>query len=175
MPRLVSIALTILVFSPAILALVEFGRVRVPKRRRIHRHTTAPLQLWEVPPQPIGVEDSTYHAINRRNILAAALLSSVIVVGAPAARAVKPRNEALCDTGLFDNFLEYRCTPLGNIEDEGAGRKMSETEESTTSSLMSKLMMDQNIDSSSLDEKTNNDSSRSVDTTSEEGSEFTKR
>ena len=59
------------------------------------------------------------------------------------AQAVKPRNEALCDSGLFENFLEYRCTPLGNIEDEATGRELSESEELTSSSLMSKLMMEQ--------------------------------
>lgn len=84
---------------------------------------------------------------NRRTILVGAfgLCSFASFVGSPSdAQAVQPRNEVLCDSGLFDNFLEYRCTPLGNIEDEGAGRKLSESEESTTNSLISKLMTDQN-------------------------------
>jgi hypothetical protein len=96
---------------------------------------------------------------NRRAILVGAfeLCSFAIFVGLPSvAQAVQPRNEVLCDSGLFDNFLEYRCTPLGNIEDEAAGRNLSESEESTTNSLLSKLMMDQNS-AVAIDEATRSD------------------
>ena len=96
---------------------------------------------------------------NRRAILVGAfeLCSVAIFVGLPSvAQAVQPRNEVLCDSGLFDNFLEYRCTPLGNIEDEAAGRNLSESEQSTTNSLLSKLMMDQN-GAVAIDEATRSD------------------
>jgi len=178
MLRLASTALTLLVFfSPSILALVALGGIRRLPERTNRSPTIGPFQLWETLPQSVGAEDSTNDpTIKRRSILATALLlPSVIVIGATPVRAVKPRNEALCDTGLFDNFLEYRCTPLGNIEDEGAGRKMSESEESATNSLMSKLMMDQNIDSVNERTKPDSSSKEDVDNPSKESSNFARR
>jgi hypothetical protein len=55
------------------------------------------------------------------------------------AYALKPRNEALCGTGLFENFLEYRCTSIGNIQDEGYTRPLTDQETQSTDSLLSKL------------------------------------
>lgn len=69
-------------------------------------------------------------------------ITSIIMMTMTApvpANAIKPRNEALCNTGLFENFLEFRCTPLGNIEDEGYSKAMSKREQAMTDSLLSKL------------------------------------
>ena len=72
----------------------------------------------------------------RRSIVSAILGS---VFSPHEARALKPRNEALCDTGLFDNFLEYRCTPIGDIQDEGINKGLSDEELVATDSLLAKL------------------------------------
>lgn len=91
--------------------------------------------------------DKTQEQLSRRRILIAGFLAATttanhMVRGVSLvlpAHAVKPRNEALCNTGLFENFQEYRCTPLGNIEDEGKSKALSSQEEAAADSLLSKL------------------------------------
>jgi hypothetical protein len=61
--------------------------------------------------------------------------------GANEAHAVKPRNEMLCGTGFFTNIWQYKCTDLGDIEDEGKIKAMSAEEETKMDSLMGKLSM----------------------------------
>ena len=67
---------------------------------------------------------------------------AALIGGGASAHAVQPRNEALCNTGLFEHFLEYRCTPLGNIQDEGQTKALSSQEQVTTDSLLSKLSLE---------------------------------
>lgn len=98
---------------------------------------------------------------NTRRALLLASLSTLAVATAHAypAAAVKPRNEALCSTGLFDNFMEYRCTPIGNIQDEGQSKDMTSTESASTDSLMSKLGLSNDETSSAIgiaDDSTSN-------------------
>jgi hypothetical protein len=72
----------------------------------------------------------------------AAWFASVgLLGGANEAQAVKPRNEMLCGTGFFTNIWQYKCTDLGDIEDEGKIKAMSTEEESKMDSLMGKLSM----------------------------------
>jgi hypothetical protein len=52
---------------------------------------------------------------------------------------LQPRNEPLCATGLFEHFLEYKCTPIGDIQDEGVPRAWTAAEVAATESLLSKL------------------------------------
>lgn len=54
--------------------------------------------------------------------------------------AVKNRNEALCGTGFYTNIWQYKCTELGDIQDEGTPGGLSPSEESTAESLLSKFM-----------------------------------
>jgi hypothetical protein len=72
-----------------------------------------------------------------RNLSAAAFSSVATKVVWPAgpAWALKPRNEALCGTGLFTNFLEYRCTDLGDISDEGQKTSFSNSNEAVPPTL----------------------------------------
>jgi hypothetical protein len=85
--------------------------------------------------------DGLRHNGRRRSFLFSPLLVIPYLVSAspPASHAVKPRNEALCNTGLFENFLEYRCTAIGNIQDEGYTKELSAEETQSTDSLLSKL------------------------------------
>ena len=74
--------------------------------------------------------------------MGAAWFTSVgLMGGANEVQAVKPRNEMLCGTGFFTNIWQYKCTDLGDIEDEGKIKAMSIEEESKTDSLMGKLSM----------------------------------
>lgn len=103
-----------------------------------------PASIGAFDPEAEGAHDVGNNvSTSRRRYLLGYLIASVGMVdlsGLPA-HAVKPRNEALCNTGLFENFLEYRCTPIGNIEDEGQSRAMSSQEQAATDSLLSKLSL----------------------------------
>ena len=57
----------------------------------------------------------------------------------PAAHALQERNEALCNTGFFTNIWQYKCTPLGDIQDEGFAKDLTNADQGTVDSLMSKL------------------------------------
>ena len=58
---------------------------------------------------------------------------------AQKAEAKQERNELLCGTGFFTNIWQYKCTDLGDIEDEGKSRKLDESENDKLNSLMGKL------------------------------------
>lgn len=74
--------------------------------------------------------------------MGAAWFTSIGLVGASnEALAVQPRNELLCGTGFFTNIWQYKCTDLGDIEDEGKIKAMSVEEEAKMDSLMGKLGM----------------------------------
>ena len=55
------------------------------------------------------------------------------------ANALQERNEALCSTGFFTNIWQYKCTVVGDIEDEGVAKELSSDDERTVDSLLSKL------------------------------------
>ena len=56
--------------------------------------------------------------------------------------ALKQKNEALCGTGFFEHIYEYKCTAIGDIEDEGYSKGLSQAETGLTDSLMGKLGVD---------------------------------
>jgi len=56
--------------------------------------------------------------------------------------ALKQKNEALCGTGFFEHIYEYKCTAIGDIQDEGMSKTMSQAETGVTDSLMGKLGFD---------------------------------
>ena len=76
----------------------------------------------------------------RRRQLFLQTTAFVTTTAASSAHAVQERNEALCSTGFFTNIWQARCTELGDITDEGVGRDLSTTEETSVDSLFSKLM-----------------------------------
>jgi hypothetical protein len=78
-----------------------------------------------------------------RRSFVAALAGGAAAWGAttttPAAHALQERNEALCNTGFFTNIWQYKCTPLGDIQDEGFAKDLTNADQGTVDSLMSKL------------------------------------
>lgn len=66
---------------------------------------------------------------------------SLLLLSQPSlpVHATQPRNEALCGTGFFTNFMPEKCTDLGDITEDGAATKMSSKELDQTSSLLDKL------------------------------------
>jgi hypothetical protein len=83
----------------------------------------------------------------RRSFLATTTLGIWGTVGGivPAANALQERNDALCGTGFYTNIWQYKCTVVGDIEDEGIPKDLSAEDQGTVDSLMSKL----NIESDS--------------------------
>ena len=74
------------------------------------------------------------------DVVAASIVATMTL--STNAYALQPRNEPLCATGLFEHFMEYKCTPIGDIQDEGIGKELTKVEEQTTNSLLSKLGID---------------------------------
>lgn len=74
--------------------------------------------------------------------------------------AIKERNEALCQTGFFTNIMQYRCTEIGDISDEGKAQDLSESQESSTDTLLSKLKLesDNNVQDEDLKVSGSNES-----------------
>jgi len=62
----------------------------------------------------------------------------VTIPTAPAT-ALQKRNEALCGTGFFEHYDEFRCTPIGDISDEGTSKELSVKEADISDGLMGKL------------------------------------
>jgi hypothetical protein len=69
-------------------------------------------------------------------IVASALISSPL-----PASALQERNEVLCGTGFFTNIWQFRCTEIGDISDEGVATKLSNAQQESIDSLMSKFEM----------------------------------
>jgi hypothetical protein len=91
--------------------------------------------------------------LSRRRIVHATISAASIISPPRIALALKPRNEQLCGTGLFTNYLEYRCTDLGDISDEGHRTSFSAKEEGVADSLLGKLNLD--LDSVGASDKEN--------------------
>mmetsp|Transcript_24197 Transcript_24197/g.29784 ORF Transcript_24197/g.29784 Transcript_24197/m.29784 type:complete len:170 (+) Transcript_24197:70-579(+) len=69
------------------------------------------------------------------------------------ANAIQPKNEALCGTGFFEHIYEYKCTAIGDIEDEGKTKDLSSNEASISDDLMGKLGLSDDIASFDFDDK----------------------
>ena len=81
--------------------------------------------------------------LSRRHLILAVLGTSIFLAASSSSKpshALKPRNEQLCGTGFFDNFMEYRCTDIGDISDEGKSTSLSASEAGAADSLLSKMM-----------------------------------
>ena len=93
------------------------------------------------------------------NACAVSSMSIAATTPTTAAYALQPRNEQFCSTGLFEHFMEYKCTPIGDIQDEGIGKELTNVEEQTTNSLLSKLGIDDGTMASSKNEAIEPDNS----------------
>lgn len=78
--------------------------------------------------------------VDRRSAMFA-VVAAVATIPSPAL-ALKAKNEALCGTGFFEHIYEYKCTAIGDIEDEGYSKSLSQAETGLTDSLMGKLGVD---------------------------------
>mmetsp|Transcript_20805 Transcript_20805/g.28923 ORF Transcript_20805/g.28923 Transcript_20805/m.28923 type:complete len:158 (+) Transcript_20805:79-552(+) len=77
------------------------------------------------------------------------------------AHALKARDEVLCGTGFFTNIAQWKCTDIGDILDEGQSKALDTKQESATDSLMSKMNL--SFDDNSSDSASNQkDSSTAV-------------
>lgn len=86
---------------------------------------------------------------SRRDILLTAGGISGFLLSQPA-QAIKERNEALCGTGFFTNIWQFKCTDIGDIEDEGIPTGLSTGQEEISDSLLSKLGVDDSTTDGSL-------------------------
>jgi hypothetical protein len=97
---------------------------------------------------PTTITTSTCDSVNLVTIIFA-----IVTLTFPSnAPALQPRNEPMCSTGLFEHFMEYKCTPIGDIQDEGISKELTSVEEQTTNSLMLKLGIDDNVAKISKDQ-----------------------
>jgi hypothetical protein len=107
-------------------------------------------------------------ALTRRRTLrdvvaasSATLIGGHLFLSLPA-WALKPRNEQLCGTGFFTNYLEYRCTDIGDISDEGKKTTFSEDEAGQADALLSKLELNLNSDGAVGTEKSLEDEKKAT-------------
>ena len=97
---------------------------------------------------------------SRRSFLAPSIIIPLTFIAkTPTAEALKPKNEALCGTGFFEHIYEYKCTGIGDIEDEGNAKGMSKSETGISESLMGKLGLpaEESIDTKLRNDNTNED------------------
>ncbi|CAB9519215.1 expressed unknown protein [Seminavis robusta] len=111
---------------------------------RLH---VAPIRMFGLEPPSSRAEEQEVTAasnIARRHLMRQ-LFSVVVTASSFAAippkpvAALKPRNEQLCGTGFFTNYLEYKCTDIGDISDEGQATTLSSSQEGAADSLLNKL------------------------------------
>lgn len=79
----------------------------------------------------------------------------ILIASASAApaRALQEKNEGLCGTGFFTHYMEYRCTDIGDISDDGKVTDLTESERTKTDALLTKLHLDNDNDDDADKEK----------------------
>lgn len=100
-------------------------------------------------------------------LLSFILLSSTTLSNPNPAHALKPKNDALCGTGFFEHIYEYKCTSIGDIEDEGQTKKLNGDEMDISNGLMGKLGLELGVvveegNSSSSGNTNNNGAKRTM-------------
>ncbi len=76
---------------------------------------------------------------SRRSFLAVPIAIPLPFIKAREADALQPKNDLLCGTGFFEHIYEYKCTVIGDIQDEGIAKDMSSKEVDMTDNLIWKL------------------------------------
>ena len=107
---------------------------------------------------------------SRRRLLTTTTTTSCVLfgtlltgVGTPTvAQAVQPKNEALCGTGFFENIWQYKCTDLGDIQDEGIPSTLSLEQQGATDSLLDKLNLQLDEEDAPNNERTNEPKSKAA-------------
>ncbi len=123
--------------------------------------------------------------IGRRGMFRIATIASIFTVSASTtatimtanpspANALQKRNEALCGTGFFEHFNEFRCTAIGDISDEGGAKKLNENESMAADSLMGKLgLSTSDIDMGETNKKDTDKQDRNSTMVEKKGAEAT--
>lgn len=101
-----------------------------------------------VQPMTIPKRQVEYKQVNRRLWLGqVSAFIGAATCFPDMANAVKERNEALCSTGFFTNIAQWYCTDIGDISDEGIGKSLSQGQEASVDSLMSKFDIETTVES----------------------------
>ena len=87
----------------------------------------------------------------QKTLVASGLFTAATLMSPMPSLALKQRNEQLCATGFFTNYLEYRCTDIGDISDEGQKTTFSNKDEEAADSLMDRLNLMDNPTATSED------------------------
>jgi len=103
--------------------------------------TNRPPQNQEANQETDSLASSRRNALLRVGSIAFVATLMPVVTPFPVL-ALKQKNEALCGTGFFEHIYEYKCTAIGDIQDEGMSKTMSQAETGVTDSLMGKLGFD---------------------------------
>ena len=87
------------------------------------------------------IQDATDSSLLRRRAFTKAIsvFASTIFCLVDKSNALEKRNEVLCGTGFFTNIYQEKCTDIGDISNEGKTTTLSNTEETSTNSLMMKF------------------------------------
>jgi len=92
--------------------------------------------------QDLSERRNVLFRMGTRALLTTISVPSIVCLYPSSALALKQKNEALCGTGFFEHIYAYKCTSIGDIEDEGTSKELSSAETGVTDSLMGKLGFD---------------------------------
>ena len=143
------------------------GNIRVSSRSTsfqgvVHHEIKALLKAEEPETEP----PSSRRGIFQRTLAASGLFVTASLGVSRPSLALKERNEQLCATGFFTNFLEYRCTEIGDISDEGQKTTFSGTDAGAADSLLDKLnLMDTPVSTSDDTKQEGNQQARERENT----------
>lgn len=131
-----------------LLALYEASAFTITPKYGMNKYNTLPRGECQQVPVPrmamsqneSGEVEARVDTRSRRKFInVTAMTLGLPFLDPRPSNALKPKNENLCGTGLFEHFQEYRCTPIGNILDEGVSKDLTESDAGLTDSLMGKL------------------------------------
>jgi len=142
------IFLTLLSTSQAFVSSSAPSRQQIyPTQRYQHEHEHSEIEkntycrdfLTDVRVHERSIESDSCHQQQRRAFLTIGISCCLPFFAPSPSHALQKKNEALCGTGFFEHFNEFRCTAIGDISDEGNSRKLKDDEVNATDSLMSKM------------------------------------
>lgn len=105
-----------------------------PFQEAVHQEPQVRPNANEVEPRP-----SSRRSLFQKTLVASGVFATATWIVPRPSLALKERNEQLCATGFFTNFLEYRCTEIGDISDEGQKTTFSGKDAGAADSLLDKL------------------------------------
>jgi hypothetical protein len=119
-------------------------------------------QQQQTQQQDLSDRRNVLFRMGTRALLATISVPSIVCLHPSSALALKQKNEALCGTGFFEHIYEYKCTSIGDIEDEGTSKELSSVETGVTDNLMGKLGFDTGDVIKIIDYNNNNNNSNDI-------------